>query len=177
MNISTPDAMSEAEAPVSEDIFGAIAGPLSDAVLLRLTGCFGLFQIGYREKNTLRDLHGRLAFACAPVERDEDGDPLSSGAFRLVRVSYAFDMHSRIPLRLVWLATAQNDVLTIVRPALTPAEGYGPDTPRLFPVSFEVYKRLFAAGTRSAGKASAKPPRGRTRRRLLAVVPQESDEA
>lgn len=109
----------------------------------RLTGHFGQFRVDIHEKSSLRRLRSRFAFSCLPFPAAEDaGERLAPSDFRPLRVTYAFDILSGKPHRLLWGISRRGEILTVIHPPLRSAtDRESGEAPRLLPVDRPTFDR------------------------------------
>lgn len=124
----------------------------------RLIACFGDFRSELRRKTGRRKIAGKMAFACERVPARAGQAPSAADRLRVARITYAIDMFTGRPHRLIWIVTAAEEILTFFRPALPEQEAGQPAWAR------EARFLPIDAATFAAASAAVRPPRAGTGR-------------
>lgn len=124
--------------------------PLEDEAPLLLISCFGKFSLRIAEGTRKSLVRSRIAFAVRPCPpAGEGGALLEPRDFWACRTTFALDVRTGRPHRLIWGLDAKGRLVTFLRPGLGLPEGGGPAEPILIPTDKATFDRCM--GAMSAG--------------------------
>lgn len=106
-------------------------------------------SVGGPKRTRKAPVRSRIAFAVRPcLPAGEGAAPFEPRAFRACRTTFALDLPTGGPHRLIWSLDASGRLVTFLRPGLSLPDGGGPAEPILIPTDRAIFDSIGTTGLR-----------------------------